>query len=87
MTQSGRKPLIFELGLTRIWAPGPRRIIEYDYGMINGEKVIAVRKNSLLYFYRKMGFHMAPGLSTAEQQVILLNPEEIEIHMPMRQSE
>lgn len=58
---------------------GQKSIIEYDYDMQDGVTVIPVKKASLLYFYRKMGFDKKiDGLDPKAVQVVLLNREAVE---------
>ena len=56
-----------------------RRIIESDYGMVNGSVTIKVR--SALYFYFEKQFRLdkeCEARPAKEQQIILLNRDEIE---------
>lgn len=56
-----------------------RRIIESDYGMVNGSVTITIR--SALYFYFERQFRLDKECETRpakEQQIILLNRDEIE---------
>jgi len=55
------------------------KVITYDYDMEDGVKVITVKKASLFYFYRNMGFNVPEnGFSNKMKQIVLINRTEIE---------
>lgn len=55
------------------------KVIEYDYDMKGGVRVIPVKKASLFYFYRKMGFHVPDRhVPKKARQIVLVNRDEVE---------
>ncbi len=52
-----------------------KKIIEQDYGMVQGETKLPVRRACLLYLLRRLNL-LTEGLDPAEQQIILGNREE-----------
>lgn len=59
-------------------APGPKKAIELDYGMIDGQLAIETRQCLAYYLLRRLGLHRSTDhLSGNEQQVVLLNRDEL----------
>ena len=77
------KMILVRIGPNPGLSKGAQQIIALDYGMTDGVREMEIRKASLLYFYKNMRFDIPEGqLSPQEQQVILLNREEVENHLP-----
>lgn len=56
-----------------------RKIIEYEYGMKNGETSIEIRASMLLYLLNQLGVETKIGNKTFQKQYItLLNSEEVQ---------
>jgi hypothetical protein len=52
-----------------------KKVIERDYGMVQGEAAVPVRRACLLYLLRRLSL-LTEGHDPAEQQIILSNREE-----------
>lgn len=64
-------------------SPGPRKVIELDYEMIDGQRPIETRQCLAYYLLRRLGLHRSTDhLSGNEQQVVLLNREELAPFIP-----
>jgi len=56
-----------------------RRIVELDYGMIDGTAAIAVRKCLLYYNLKRLGLDTAPDARRPQDQcIVLMNPSEVQ---------
>jgi len=59
-------------------AAGPRKAIELDYGMVDGQLPIRTRQCLAYYLLRRLGLHRSTDhLPGNEQQVVLLNRDEL----------
>ncbi len=59
-------------------ARGPRKAIELDYGMVDGQLAIDTRQCLSYYLLRRLGLHRSTDqLQATEQQVVLLNRDEL----------
>lgn len=59
-------------------APGPKKAIELDYGMVDGKLEIESRQCLAYYLLRRLGLHRsADDVPPNEQQVVLLNRDEL----------
>ncbi|MEQ4575869.1 MAG: WYL domain-containing protein [Gammaproteobacteria bacterium] len=64
-------------------APGPRKAIELDYGMVDGQLAIRTRQCLAYYLLRRLGLHRSTDqLHGNEQQVVLLNHDELAPFIP-----
>ena len=64
-------------------AMGPRRAIELDYGMVDGQLAIRTRQCLAYYLLRRLGLHRSTDhLQGNEQQVVLLNHDELAPFIP-----
>lgn len=64
-------------------APGPRKAIELDYGMVDGQLAIRTRQCLTYYLLRRLGLHRSTDhLQGNEQQVVLLNRDELAPFIP-----
>lgn len=64
-------------------APGPRKAIELDYGMVEGQLAIPTRHCLAYYLLRRLGLHRSTDhLQSNEQQVVLLNHGELAHFIP-----
>lgn len=64
-------------------APGPRRAIELDYEMVDGQLAISTRQCLAYYLLRRLGVHRSTDhLPGNEQQVVLLNRDELVPFIP-----
>jgi len=64
-------------------APGPRKAIELDYGMVDGQLAIRARQCLAYYLLRRLGLHRSTDhLPGNEQQVVLLNHDELVPFIP-----
>lgn len=63
--------------------PGPKKAIELDYGMVDGQLAIETRQCLSYYLLRRLGLHRSTDqLSASEQQVVLLNRDELTPFVP-----
>ncbi len=53
-----------------------KKIIEQDYGMVQGEALLPVRRACLPYLLRRLNL-LADGLDPAEQQIVLSNRQKV----------
>lgn len=57
---------------------GPRKAIELDYGMSNGQREFETRQSLAYYLLRRLGLHKpTDDLPGHEQQLVLLNRKEL----------
>lgn len=64
-------------------APGPRKAIELDYEMVDGQLAIKTRQCLAYYLLRRLGLHRSTShLPGNEQQVVLLNRDELAPFVP-----
>lgn len=64
-------------------APGPKKAIELDYEMVDGQLAIKTRQCLAYYLLRRLGVHRSTDhLSGTEQQVVLLNRDELAPFVP-----
>jgi hypothetical protein len=60
-------------------SPNQRRVIELDYGMVNGFVRIPVRRALLYYALKRLGLDTDPAARKAQdQQIILLNANSVQ---------
>jgi len=70
--------------VTLILAPHPdlslakKRVIEIDYGMIDGEASLTCRQALLFYTLKRLGLYERGSFNPVTQQIILKNREEIQ---------
>jgi hypothetical protein len=59
-------------------AENHRKVIEYEYGMINGEASIQVRSAMLFYFLNSLGLSLKENdISQFKRHIVLLNAKEV----------
>lgn len=59
-------------------SPNQRRVIELDYGMVNGSVTIPVRRALLYYALKRLGLDTDPAArKPQDQQIILLNKNDV----------
>lgn len=64
-------------------AAGPRKAIELDYGMVDGQCAIRTRQCLAYYLLRRLGLHRPTDqLPGNEQQIVLLNCAELVPFIP-----
>lgn len=89
--QSPKVPPIdqeWETLVTLVLAPNPglpdahQRVIELDYGMVNGELRFECKRALLLYVVRNLGLDSAEGKAPRVQQIVLRNLSEIAPLLP-----
>jgi hypothetical protein len=59
-----------------------RRVVELDYGMVDGEAVVECRQALLFYMLKHLGFNQPQG-SSLTKQVTLKNEEELRALLPL----
>lgn len=78
----------WETLVTLVLAPNPglpdahQRVIELDYGMVNGELRFECKRALLLYVVRNLGLDGAEGKAPRVQQIVLRNLAEIAPLLP-----
>ncbi len=78
----------WETLVTLVLAPNPglpdahQRVIELDYGMVNGELRFECKQALLLYVVRNLGLDSAEGKAPRVQQIVLRNLSEIAPLLP-----
>lgn len=66
-----------------VLAPNPklslprRRVVELDYGMLDGQAVLECRQALLFYVLKQLGFEDQASKPAEAQQVVLLNADEV----------
>ncbi|ANY61066.1 transcriptional regulator [Comamonas aquatica] len=66
-----------------VLAPNPklslprRRVVELDYGMLDGQAVLECRQALLFYVLKQLGFEDQASKPVEAQQVVLLNADEV----------
>lgn len=64
-------------------APGPRKAIELDYEMVDGQLAIDTRQCLAYYLLHRLGLHRpSDHLPGNEQQIVLLNRDELAPFVP-----
>lgn len=67
-----------EIGAHPALSDGPRRAIELDYGMTDGQVTIPVRRALLYYTLKRLGLDTHPrARRPQDQQIVLLNADEV----------
>lgn len=56
---------------------GPRKVIEFDYGMENGQVSLTTRIALVYYLLKRLGIENGKEKSPSEQQIVLLNSDEV----------
>jgi hypothetical protein len=78
----------WETLVTLVLAPNPglpdahQRVIELDYGMVDGELRFECKRALLLYVVRNLGLDGAEGKAPRVQQIVLRNLAEIAPLLP-----
>jgi hypothetical protein len=77
----------WERELSVVIGPNPalddnrKRVLALDYGMTNDRLVVKTRQALAYYLLRRLGLDKANDKSPEEQQIVLLNREELMVHL------
>jgi predicted DNA-binding transcriptional regulator YafY len=75
--------LVWQREVDTIIVPHPalsetqKRVIELDYGMVDGRLILKTREALLLYLLRHLGLLHEPGHCAASDQVVLANRDDL----------
>jgi predicted DNA-binding transcriptional regulator YafY len=75
--------ITIEFGVNPALSDNQKKVIELDFDMKNGKSFQSVKKSSVYYFCKKMGFHRSGDyILDDENQVVLLNYQKIKDFLP-----